>query len=66
MVLEKDRSLDIREEVLEGDMDLGATQPSLVLFEILYWRSLGNVNGESKGFNKRGWGRRVLGTQASV
>lgn len=60
----KDRSLDIREEILEGDMDLGATQPSLVLLETLYWRSLGSRNGEGKGFNKRGWrrtGRRVQG-----
>lgn len=60
----KDRSLDIREEILEGDMDLGATQPSLVLLEILYWRYLGSRNGEGKGFNKKGWertGRGVLG-----
>ena len=68
-VLGRDRSFDIREEILEGDMDLGATQPSLVLLKILYGRSLGNLNGESKRFNKRGWGRtgrRVLGTQARV
>lgn len=65
----RDGSLNIREEILKGDMDLEATQPSLVLLEILYWRSLGSVNGESKRFNKRGQGRTdrlVLGTQASV
>lgn len=32
-VLGRDRSFDIREEILEGDMDLGATQPSLVLLK---------------------------------
>lgn len=63
----KDRSLDVREGILEGDMDLGTTQPSLVLLELMCWRSLGRVN--LQGLNKRGWGRtdrRVLGIRARV